>query len=150
MPVTAPADRRFLRAQVKPGRRHRPWRAWLRAGRVVAALVVAGWMGWLGIAALAGSAALSVRSIVVSGNLARSEMKSGCMWYRRSVNSGVVSRATASSSTSVGLSSARKSSRRAKSVPRSSLRSAEAAAVSRASSMNLTTSSRRWVSREMI
>jgi cell division septal protein FtsQ len=30
VPVTAPADRRFLRAQVKPGARHTPWRTWLR------------------------------------------------------------------------------------------------------------------------
>jgi len=33
VPVTAPADRRFLRAQVKPGRRSAPWRPWLRLAR---------------------------------------------------------------------------------------------------------------------
>jgi len=37
VPVTAPADRRFLRAQVKPGRRHSPWRRWILAARIVAA-----------------------------------------------------------------------------------------------------------------
>jgi cell division protein FtsQ len=34
MTVTAPADRRFLRARVKPGRRHGAWHARLRAVRV--------------------------------------------------------------------------------------------------------------------
>ena len=33
MSVTAPADRRFLRAQVKPGRRASRWRPWLRLCR---------------------------------------------------------------------------------------------------------------------
>jgi cell division protein FtsQ len=36
MTVTAPADRRFLRARVKPGRRHGAWHARLRAVRVAA------------------------------------------------------------------------------------------------------------------
>ncbi len=40
MPVTAPADRRFLRAQVKPGRRQAPWRPWLRALRVLLVVVI--------------------------------------------------------------------------------------------------------------
>lgn len=47
MPVTAPTDRRFLRAQVKPGRRHAPWRLWLRLFRSLllfaAATAVAAW-----------------------------------------------------------------------------------------------------------
>ncbi len=68
MRVTAPADRRFLRAQVKPGRRHRPWQAWIRAARVVALVAVVAWVAWLGVAAVAGSSALRVRAIAVSGN----------------------------------------------------------------------------------
>jgi len=68
VPVPAPADRRFLRAQVKPGRRHRPWQAWIRAARVVALVAVAAWVAWLGVAAVAGSSALRVRAIAVSGN----------------------------------------------------------------------------------
>ena len=70
MPVTAPADRRFLRAQVKtkPGRRHRPWQAWLRVVRNGALVLVAGWVAWLGLAAAAGSGAFRVRRIEVSGN----------------------------------------------------------------------------------
>lgn len=68
MPVTAPADRRFLRAQVKPGRRHSPWRARLRIARTVAGVVVLVALGWQGAAALANSRLLQVERIVVSGN----------------------------------------------------------------------------------
>jgi cell division protein FtsQ len=68
MPVTAPADRRFLRAQVKPGRRNRPWTARLRpAGRVAAALLVAGGL-WQGGVLLAHSRLLQVRHVTISGN----------------------------------------------------------------------------------
>jgi cell division protein FtsQ len=43
MPVTAPTDRRFLRAQIKPGRRESPWRGRMRlALRLLAAAVVVG------------------------------------------------------------------------------------------------------------
>jgi cell division protein FtsQ len=68
VPVTAPSDRRFLRAQVKPGRRHRPWQAWIRLARVVAVAAVAAWLGWLGLMSVARSGSLSVRTIAVSGN----------------------------------------------------------------------------------
>jgi len=68
VPVTAPADRRFLRAQVKPGRRHRPWQAWIRVARNVALAAVVAWVAWLGVAAVARSSALRVRAIAVSGN----------------------------------------------------------------------------------
>lgn len=46
MSVTAPADRRFLRAQVKPGRRQPRWRPWLRLGRALALFALVGWAGW--------------------------------------------------------------------------------------------------------
>jgi len=68
VPVTAPADRRFLRAQVKPGRRHRPWQTWIRLARNAALVAVVAWIGWLGLSAVAGSRALRVRTIAVSGN----------------------------------------------------------------------------------
>jgi len=68
MPVTAPTDRRFLRAQVKPGRRHSPWRVRLRAaGRALAAvlLLAAAWRAGL---MLGGSRLLLVSRVVVAGN----------------------------------------------------------------------------------
>ena len=67
MTVTAPADRRFLRAQVKPGRRHAPWRRWLRLLRrslAAALLLAAGW--WLATA-IAAAPALRVERIAVTG-----------------------------------------------------------------------------------
>lgn len=68
MPVTAPADRRFLRAQVKPGRRHRPWTVRLRAAaRVLAALIVIAGV-WRGGVLLAHSRLLQISRVVVSGN----------------------------------------------------------------------------------
>ena len=62
---------------------------------------------------------------------------------RRSARSGVVSRATFSSSAIVGPSSRRASSSRSKSVERSSRRCADATAVSPASSTKRTTSAER-------
>jgi cell division protein FtsQ len=68
MPVTAPADRRFLRAQVKPGRRHSPWRGRLRAARslLVVFLLLAG--AWRGGLAVAHSRLLRVARVTVAGN----------------------------------------------------------------------------------
>lgn len=68
MPVTAPADRRFLRAQVKPGRRHSPWRTRLRIARTVAGVALLVAVGWRGATALAHSRLLQVERIVVTGN----------------------------------------------------------------------------------
>jgi cell division protein FtsQ len=67
VPVTAPADRRFLRAQVKPGRRHAPWRTWLRLA-VVAGLAVAlaGVATWTVVTVLR-APALRISRIEVSG-----------------------------------------------------------------------------------
>ncbi len=67
MSVTAPSDRRFLRAQVKPGRRASRWRPWLRLcrwGLLFAA--VAGAASWLALA-VANTPALRVDRIRVTG-----------------------------------------------------------------------------------
>lgn len=61
MPVTLATDRRFLRAQVKPGRRHAPWRTWLRLGLGLAAAAVAALL-----VALVAFAALSAPMLRVS------------------------------------------------------------------------------------
>lgn len=68
MPVTAPADRRFLRAQVKPGRRHAPWRSWIRLLRVVLLLALAGWGAWRVASAVGRAPVLQVSRITVTGN----------------------------------------------------------------------------------
>jgi cell division protein FtsQ len=68
MPVTAPADRRFLRAQVKPGRRHSPWPARLRVARNLLAALVLAAVAWRGGVALARSSVLQVNRIVITGN----------------------------------------------------------------------------------
>lgn len=68
MPVTAPADRRFLRAQVKPGRRHSPWAVRLRVARnAVAALLLLA-LGGRGGVLLMHSRLLQVNRVVISGN----------------------------------------------------------------------------------
>jgi cell division protein FtsQ len=65
--VTAPADRRFLRAQVKPGRRHAPWRPWLRLLRRSLAGVLLVAAGWRGAMAIAEAPALRVDRVTVAG-----------------------------------------------------------------------------------
>jgi cell division protein FtsQ len=68
-PVAAPADRRFRRAHVKPGRRKHAWRAiaWLlaRYGLLLAAVLYAGYRG---SAVVAHARVLQVDHIVVRGN----------------------------------------------------------------------------------
>jgi cell division protein FtsQ len=67
VPVTAPADRRFLRAQVKPGRRHAPWRTWFRlAVGAGLALALAGVATWTVLAVLR-APALEISRIEVRG-----------------------------------------------------------------------------------
>lgn len=67
MPVTAPADRRFLRAQVKPGRRHAPWRMWFRLALVVSlAAALTGMTAWAVVSVLS-APALRVSRIEVNG-----------------------------------------------------------------------------------
>jgi len=65
--VTAPSDRRFLRAQVKPGRRAPRWRPWLRLCRWCLLIgLAAGAAAWLA-AAVANASALRVDDIRVIG-----------------------------------------------------------------------------------
>jgi cell division protein FtsQ len=68
MTVTAPADRRFLRARVKPGRRHGAWYARLRAVRVtvVVCLLVTASYGLVRLVWTSGM--FSVSRVTVRGN----------------------------------------------------------------------------------
>lgn len=68
MPVTAPADRRFLRAQVKPGRLHSPWRARLNVARAVLVALLLLAAGWWGAEMTMRSPLLQVSRVVVTGN----------------------------------------------------------------------------------
>jgi cell division septal protein FtsQ len=67
VPVTAPADRRFLRAQVKPGRRHTPWQTWLRLALVLGlAAALTGIAAWSALSVLS-APSLRVSHIEVNG-----------------------------------------------------------------------------------
>jgi cell division protein FtsQ len=69
MPVTAPADKRFRRAHVKPARRRRTFSTHLRRiAKVVAATVVFGGGGYLVTHEVVEAEALHVSRIVVRGN----------------------------------------------------------------------------------
>lgn len=68
MPVTVPADRRFLRAQVKPARRRAAWRPRLRAAARLAGVAAAAWLAWGGARAVASSSLLRVEDLRVAGN----------------------------------------------------------------------------------
>ncbi len=76
MPVTAPADKRFLRAHVRPVRRRAAWRTAIRLARhvIVAALVVVG--AWRLGAMVAGAPVWRIDRITVSGTerLAKSDV----------------------------------------------------------------------------
>jgi cell division protein FtsQ len=68
-PVSAPADKRFRRAHVKPGRRRTSWRAWVKPlvkYAVIAAVLVFGLYRAVGVVAQAH--ALKIDRIVVRGN----------------------------------------------------------------------------------
>lgn len=67
VPVTAPADRRFLRAQVKPGRRHSAWRPWLRLVRACLLLAVVAGAGLWCAVSIARAPALRVARVTVAG-----------------------------------------------------------------------------------
>jgi cell division protein FtsQ len=67
VPVTAPADRRFLRAQVKPGRRQPHWRRWLRLLRGLLLFAVVTWAGWWGAVSILRAPVLRVARITVAG-----------------------------------------------------------------------------------
>lgn len=69
MPVTAPADKRFRRAHLKPARKRPGWAA--RRWRALAAMVVVGvaaYAAYRGTAALRGLEIFRVQRIVVHGN----------------------------------------------------------------------------------
>jgi cell division protein FtsQ len=68
-PVSAPADKRFRRSQVKPSSRRssRLQRVWL-AARTLAVLAVAAYGSWRGVALVATASALRVEQIAVAGN----------------------------------------------------------------------------------
>jgi cell division protein FtsQ len=68
-PVAAPADKRFRRAHVKPGRKRKVnlRHVWL-AVKVAAVLAVAVYGGWRGTALVLGAPALQVSRVVVRGN----------------------------------------------------------------------------------
>jgi cell division septal protein FtsQ len=67
--VSAPADRRFRRPDLRPGRRRRLIQVALRTGRWAAtSAVVGGVLFWLGATVL-GSELLRVRQLVVKGNV---------------------------------------------------------------------------------
>lgn len=69
MRVAAPADRRFRRALVKPGRRRRVWPGRLiRAARILCPLIAVGAAAWFVADAAAGAEALHVDTIRVRGN----------------------------------------------------------------------------------
>jgi cell division septal protein FtsQ len=69
VPVAAPADRRFRRAQVKPARRKRSWVGrFLAVARVALALTFFGGGGWLLSQQVAQARSLHVDRIVVRGN----------------------------------------------------------------------------------
>ncbi len=67
MPVTLAADRRFLRAQVKPGRRQTPWRTWLRLAIVVGVSAVVIGLAVRGVVAALSASMLRVAQVEVSG-----------------------------------------------------------------------------------
>jgi cell division septal protein FtsQ len=69
MRVTAPPDRRYRRAHLKPGRKRRPWSAWrLRLLAVVLLVGVGGYATHHALTNLAGLRIFLVRQIVVHGN----------------------------------------------------------------------------------
>jgi cell division protein FtsQ len=67
VPVTLAADRRFLRAQVKPGRRQAPWRTWLRLAIVVGIAAVVIGLAVRGVVAALSASMLRVAQVEVSG-----------------------------------------------------------------------------------
>ena len=69
MTVTAPEDRRFLRARVKPGRRHGGWRARLRVVRVAALACVLAAAGYIAVRTVAASGVFAVSRVTVRGNV---------------------------------------------------------------------------------
>ena len=77
MPVPAPSDRRFRRAQVAPGRRTRLLGvSWWKAGRAAVVLALLLYAGYRATLAVLNAEALTITRITVSGNsrLSRGEV----------------------------------------------------------------------------
>lgn len=68
MTVTAPADRRFLRAKVKPGRRHGALHARLRIVRFAVLVCVLACAGFVTVRSVATSGIFTVNRVTVRGN----------------------------------------------------------------------------------
>ncbi len=68
MPITAPTDRHFLRARVKPGRRRGTWYARLRVLRIVVVSLVVACVGYIAVRSVMMSSRLRVARLVVRGN----------------------------------------------------------------------------------
>jgi cell division protein FtsQ len=69
MPVTAPADKRFRRAQVKPARKRAGWTAWRwRVLAAISAVVIGGWVVHRAFTGLVRLQVFQVRRIEVHGN----------------------------------------------------------------------------------
>lgn len=68
MTVTAPADRRFLRAKVKPGRRHGAWQGRARVLRLVVVICVVAYAGYEIVRSVGASGVFGISRITVRGN----------------------------------------------------------------------------------
>src|SRR5439155_26576176 len=69
MPVTAPADRRFRRAHLKPGRKRAGWTGWRwRAAALAVLLGVAGYATHRALVGIAEMPVFRVQRIVIHGN----------------------------------------------------------------------------------
>lgn len=79
MPVSAPADRRFRRAQVNPGRRRRGRRPlWWTVGRIAVVVAAVTFASYRAVGLVLSADALTVSAITISGNqqLSRGEVLS--------------------------------------------------------------------------
>ena len=69
MPITAPADRRFRRAHLKPGRKRPGWASWpWRAAATVVVLGLSAYAAHRALNVLVGLRVFGVQRIVVHGN----------------------------------------------------------------------------------
>ena len=69
MAVTAPADKRFRRAHLKPGRKRAGWARWRwRAAAVATLLLIAGYTTHRALNGIAGMRVFRVQRIMVHGN----------------------------------------------------------------------------------
>ena len=86
-PVAAPADKRFRRSKVSPGRKR--WRpSWWMVARVGAATIVVGFALYATLGFVLASEALTVTRITVQGNQRMSRGK--CWTARGAVGGGIV------------------------------------------------------------